>query len=107
MNKPGYARQEANPMLRKQALRLLLLFHVRTETERFVPESALSAASGHIVYMRQTSGVMVIIPDGWTNKHMSDNVITSSDNVINVRRGNVILFVLPDNVTNCTCLLIM
>jgi len=29
-----------------------------------VPESA----SGHIAYMRKISDIMVIIPDGWTNK---------------------------------------
>ena len=73
MNKPGYARRKkrecsANPMLRKQALQLLLLFHVQTATEPFVPESALSATSGHFAYMRQTCDIMVIIPDGWTNK---------------------------------------
>ena len=38
MNKPGYARRKksdcsANPVLRKQALIVLLLFHVRTATE--------------------------------------------------------------------------
>ena len=73
MNKPGYARRKkrdcsANPVLRKQTLRLLLLFRVRTATELFVPESALSATSGHIAYMRQISDVTIIIPDGWTNK---------------------------------------
>ena len=66
MNKPGHARQKkrdcsANPVLRKQALRLILIFNARTATAPFVPESALSATSGHIVYMRQTSVVMVII----------------------------------------------
>ena len=74
MDKPGHARRKsgdssANPVLRRQALRLLLLFNARTATTPFVPESALSATTAHIAYMRQTSDVMVIIPDGWTNNN--------------------------------------
>ena len=42
MNKPGYARRKerecsANPVLWKQALRLLLLCHVRTATDLSCP----------------------------------------------------------------------
>ena len=59
-NKPGYARRKkgdysTTPVLRKEALRLTLIFNARTATKRFVPESALSATSGHIAYLRQTS----------------------------------------------------
>ena len=50
MNKPGYARRKkryrsVNPVLRKQALRLLLLFDARTATELFVFKSVISATS--------------------------------------------------------------
>ena len=73
VNIPEHARRKkrdcsGNPVLRKQALRVTLLLHVRTATEPFVPESALSATSRHIAYMRQISGVMVIITDGWTKE---------------------------------------
>ena len=54
---PG-GRKEIAPQIQccGNRLRLLLLFHVQTTTEMFVPESALSATSGHIAYMRQISG---------------------------------------------------
>ena len=42
MNKPGYARRKktdcsANPVLGKQALRLVPIFNARTATDVFVP----------------------------------------------------------------------
>ena len=72
MNKPQNARRNKtdsspNPVLLKEALRLILISNSRPTTKLSVPESALSATSGHIAYMRQASDVIVIIPDGWTN----------------------------------------